>query len=52
MWEYTPRQMSAFLAIGDRLDRQEHAVWLALNTQAARGDPDDIKKALRKAAEE
>jgi len=47
VWQYTPRQMQAFLFIAARRRQREHRELLALHAMAARGEGKDIKKALR-----
>jgi len=47
VWQYTPRQMQAYLFIAGRRKQREHKELLALHAMAQRGDTKDIKKALR-----
>ena len=43
---YTPRQLSAFVAVSGRLDQLETARDLSTFATAARGEPREIKKKI------
>ena len=47
VWQYTPRQMQAYLFIASRRRTREHKELLALYAMATRGEGKDIRKALR-----
>jgi hypothetical protein len=47
VWQYTPRQMQAYLFIASRRRQREQKELLALHAMATRGEAKDIKKALR-----
>ena len=44
VWGYTLRQMDAFIQLGNARRKLEMAQDLALNSLAARGKEDDLKK--------
>jgi hypothetical protein len=47
VWNYTPRQLKAFVALAERRRKRERAEELSLQFLAARGDPKVVKKALK-----
>ena len=47
VWQYTPRQMQAYLFIAGRRQMREQKELLALYAMATRGESRDIRKALR-----
>jgi len=47
VWQYTPRQMQAYLFIAGRRRMREQKELLALYAMATRGESRDIRKALR-----
>jgi len=47
VWQYTPRQMQAYLFIASRRRQRENRELLALYAMATRGESKDIRKALR-----
>ena len=47
VWQYTPRQMQAYLFIASRRRQRENRELLALYAMATRGEGKDIRKALR-----
>jgi hypothetical protein len=47
LWEYTPRQASAWATLGFARKRTEMAESLALQTMAAREKPEAINKQLK-----
>ncbi len=46
VWSYTPRRISAFLWFASERRRKELAEQLAIATNAARGDPKQVKKMI------
>jgi len=50
--DYTPRQMLAFLWMGEQRRRREKADTLSLNAMASRGKPQDLKKLQKDLAKE
>ena len=47
VWQYTPRQMQAYLFIAGRRRQREQKELLALYAMATRGEGKAIQKALR-----
>ena len=47
VWQYTPRQMAAFLFIAGKRKAREQKALLGLYALASRGDPKELKKMLR-----
>lgn len=47
LWKMTPRQMGAWVSIGNRREARERRMLLALHAMAAQGDPKAIQKALK-----
>jgi hypothetical protein len=48
VWNYTPRQIQAYLFIAGRRRKAEAAEQLSIGSMAARGDPKAVKKQLQK----
>jgi len=48
VWNYTPVQASAFIALAERRRRMGRALNLQINAMASRGKVDDINKKIRK----
>jgi hypothetical protein len=48
VWDYTPRQAAAFVAIAEKRRRSERARYLELTAIAMRADSKDVNKRLRK----
>lgn len=52
MIDYTPRQMLAFLWMGEQRRKREKADTLSLHAMASRGKPQDLKKLRAELAKE
>jgi hypothetical protein len=48
VWGYTPRELKGYNFIAARRKTQDMADQIELQTMAARGDPDKIKKQVSK----
>ncbi len=45
--DYTPRQLAAFIVIGEHRRRREMREQLQINTLAARGEPKALKETMK-----